>query len=77
MKKSIIIGIIALATGICLSALAGSVMKSVSVAGHIEQISCSNGTTSVITSVSQNTVRVYNYDISGNLLSTLTISGSN
>lgn len=77
MKKAVLIGAICLGVGICIPLLAGMVSKSISVDGHIEHVSCSNGITSVITAINQNTKRIYNYDISGNMLSTLTVTGSN
>lgn len=69
--------VVAVGIGCCIPLLAGMVSKSVNVDGHIEQVSCSNGITSVITAINQNTKRVYNYDLSGNLVLTLTISGTN
>lgn len=76
MKMGILIGVIGLILGVSITLVAGTVMRSISVVGQIKQISSSNSVITVVTVMSDRERNVYNYDITGNLISSLTITGN-
>ena len=78
MKRIFVVGLFGLLILGGLTAFAaGLASRSVNVDGRIDSVFCSNGVVSVVTEISRTSRKVYNFDLSGNLMSTLSVTGSN